>query len=79
MVLEFVMFVALWTKFHKPKVTHKNKILAKEVSDPANWWFYSLEKLKFVLGIWEYQATLLTSWEICMQIKEQQLELDKEQ
>ena len=27
---------------------------------------------------WEYQTTLYASWEICMQIKKQQLELDKE-
>ena len=25
---------------------------------------------------WEYQTTLPASWEICMQIKKQQLELD---
>ena len=28
---------------------------------------------------WEYQTTWPTSWEICMQIKKQQLELDMEQ
>ena len=28
---------------------------------------------------WEYQTTLSTSWEICMQVKEQQLELNMEQ
>ena len=28
---------------------------------------------------WEYQTTLLTSWEICMQVRKQQLELDMEQ
>ena len=28
---------------------------------------------------WEYQTTLPTSWEICMQGKKQQLELDMEQ
>ena len=28
---------------------------------------------------WEYQATWPASWEICMQIKKQQLELDMEQ
>ena len=28
---------------------------------------------------WEYQTTWLASWEICMQVKKQQLELDKEQ
>ena len=28
---------------------------------------------------WEYQTTLPASWEICMQLKKQQLELDMEQ
>ena len=28
---------------------------------------------------WEYQTTLPTSWEICIQVKKQQLELDMEQ
>ena len=28
---------------------------------------------------WEYQTTLLASWEICMQVKKHQLELDVEQ
>ena len=28
---------------------------------------------------WEYQNTLLVSWETCMQVKKQQLELDMEQ
>ena len=28
---------------------------------------------------WEYQTTRLASWEICMQVKKQQLELDMEQ
>ena len=28
---------------------------------------------------WEYQATLAASWEICMQVKKQQLEQDMEQ
>ena len=28
---------------------------------------------------WEYQTTLLDSWEICMQVKKQQLELNMEQ
>ena len=31
------------------------------------------------LNRWEYQTTLSASWEICMQVKEQQLELDMEQ
>ena len=28
---------------------------------------------------WEYQTTCPTSWEICMQVRKQQLELDMEQ
>ena len=28
---------------------------------------------------WDYQSTLPASWEICMQVKKQQLELDMEQ
>ena len=28
---------------------------------------------------WKYQTTLPASWEICMQVKKQQLELDMEQ
>ena len=28
---------------------------------------------------WEYHTTLPASWEICMQVKKQQLELDMEQ
>ena len=28
---------------------------------------------------WEYQITLFGSWETCMQVKKQQLELDMEQ
>ena len=28
---------------------------------------------------WKYQTTLAASWEICMQVKKQQLELDMEQ
>ena len=31
------------------------------------------------LKSWEYQTTLSASWEICMQVKKQQLELDMEQ
>ena len=31
------------------------------------------------LNRWEYQTTWPASWEICMQVKNQQLELDMEQ
>ena len=32
-----------------------------------------------VLKRWEYQTTLPVSWETCLQVKKQQLELDMEQ
>ena len=32
-----------------------------------------------LLKRWEYQTTWPTSWEICMQVKKQQVELDMEQ
>ena len=36
-------------------------------------------KLWKILKRWEYQITLTASWEICIQVKKQQLELDLEQ
>ena len=35
--------------------------------------------MKKILKTWEYQATWPASWEICMQIKKQELEPDMEQ
>ena len=35
-------------------------------------------KLWKILKRWEYQTTLPASWEICMQVRKQQLELDME-
>ena len=32
-----------------------------------------------ILKKWEYQTTWPASWEICMQVKKEQLELDMEQ
>ena len=36
-------------------------------------------KLWKILKRWEYQITLAASWEICMQVRKQQLELDMKQ
>ena len=44
---------------------------------PPTLWI-STNRGKF-LKRWEYQTTLLASWEICMQVKKQQLEMDMEQ
>ena len=49
------------------------------------WTFFGIAflKWKFLSGkflkIWEYQTTWPASWEICIQIRKQQLELDMEQ
>ena len=37
------------------------------------------KKLKKFFKRWEYQITLCASWEICIQVKKQQLEQDMEQ
>ena len=34
---------------------------------------------KIIKDSWEYQTTLPASWEICMQVKKQQLEMEMEQ
>ena len=36
-------------------------------------------KLWKILKAWEYQTTWPASWDICMQVRKQQLELDMEQ
>ena len=41
--------------------------------------FVDHNKMSKILKRWEYQTTLPTSWEICMQVKKQQLEPDMEQ
>ena len=43
---------------------------------PSTVWITNCGKF---LKRWEYQTTLPASWESCMQVKEQQLELDMEQ
>ena len=41
--------------------------------------FYCVDHIGKFWKRWEYQTTWLASWEICMQIWKQQLELDIEQ
>ena len=44
-----------------------------------NLWLCGSQQTGKSLKRWEYQTTLPVSWETCMQIKKQQLELDMEQ
>ena len=42
-------------------------------------WLCGSQQTGKFLKTWEYQATLPASWETCVQVKKQQLELDMEQ
>ena len=42
-------------------------------------WLYGSQQTGKFLKRWEYQTPWPASWEICMQVKKQQLELDVEQ
>ena len=42
-------------------------------------WLCGSQQTGKFLKRWKYQTTLPASWEICMQVKKQQLELDLEQ
>ena len=44
-----------------------------------NWTEWVMTVWGKFLKRWEYQTTLPASWEICMQVRKQQLELDMEQ
>ena len=46
---------------------------------PNLWLYGSQQTVGKYFKRWEYQTTLPASWEICMQVKNQQLELDMEQ
>ena len=47
--------------------------------DYAKAFDFGKVKLWKILKRWEYQTTWPASWEICMQVRKQQLELDMEQ
>ena len=47
--------------------------------DYASFWLWVITNCGTFLKRWEYQTTLAASWEICMQVKKQQLELDMKQ
>ena len=66
------LFVTPWTVAHQAqRVSYSNKF--KNCCTPYH------NKLGKFFQIWEYQTTFSASWEICMQVKKQQLEPDVEQ
>ena len=61
---------------------------AKDFQKSTYFWFFDYakafdcvdhNKLWKILKRWKYQTTWPASWEICMQVKKKQLELDMEQ
>ena len=61
----------------KQKSSRKTSISAFDYAKAITVWI-TINCGKFFKS-WEYQSTLLASWETCMQVKKQQLELDMEQ
>ena len=57
---------------------HTNKTIFKEIK--IAYWLCGSQQMwittncEKILKRWEYQTTLPASWEICMQVKKQQLE-----
>ena len=70
---------------------HIHWIIEKAREFQKNIYFWFIDYAKQILWLWgsqqtgkflkrrEYHTTWPASWEICMQVKKQQLELDKEQ
>ena len=60
----------------KSKGIKKNNICFIDYAKAFDW---ITTNFRIFLRRWEYQTILPASWEICMQDKKQQLELDMEQ
>ena len=60
----------------KQKNSRKASVLLNTLNPFTVWITTNCGK---ILKTWESQTTLPASWEICMQVKKQQLELDIEQ
>ena len=74
----------------RDQITNIHRIIKKAREFQKNIYFFLIDyakafdsvdhnKLWKILKRWEYQTTWPVSWEICMQVRKQQLELDMEQ
>ena len=70
-----IFFYFIFISLCLEKATHN---LGKFLYPPGNS-FYFIFYLFGCAKRWEYQITWSASWEICMQVRKQQLELDMEQ
>ena len=78
-------FIDCWVSFKSSALTANQLYTLRLVTTISSFshlceyiWLYLLWNL-FWMNRWEYQITWPASWEICMQVKKQQLELDMEQ
>ena len=73
----------------RDQIANIHCIIEKAREFQKNIYFYFIDYAKVFVWIttnygkflkrWEYQTILHTSWEICMQVRKQQLELNMEQ
>ena len=89
--MNFWMFKLVLEKAEEPdQVANIHWIMEKAREFQKNIYFCFIDyakafdcvdhnKLWKILKRWEYQTTWSASWEICMQVRKQQLELDMEQ
>ena len=76
--------LCFWTSKTRDQIANIHWFIEKAREFQKNIYFCFIDYAKaFDCGKfwkrWEYQSTLPASWEICMQVKKQQLELDMEQ
>ena len=88
--VNFQMFKLLLERGTRDQIANIRWIIEKAQEFQKNIYFCFIDYVKaFTVWItinrgkffkrWEYQTTWPVSWEICMQVKKQQLELDMEQ
>ena len=89
--MKFLMFKLVLEKAEEPEIKLPTSAgsLKKQESSRKNICFCFIDYAKAFVWItinygkfwkrWEYQTTWPASWEICMQVRKQQLELDMEQ
>ena len=83
-IVNFLMFKLVLEKAEEPEIKLPTREFQKNIyfcfTDYAKAFdCMDHNKLWKIIKRWEYQTTWPASWEICMQMKKQQLELDMEQ
>ena len=89
--VNFQMFNLVLEKVEEPEIKFPTSVVSSKKREfQKNIYFCFIDyakafecvdhnKLWKILKEWEYQTTWPASWEICMQVRKQRLELDMEQ